>query len=129
VIIKAFRKNIGTIIACLGFMLLCIITFGDLGEFMTETYWKNVKDNFASIGFLSVALTLIQVSIKQGLAEQALQSGLNTDNTAKKYYEHKTLITTSAQALSTEVLPNVNYGNAGFMNITSVSDITPLYSN
>lgn len=39
------------------------------------------------------------------------------------------IITTSAQALSTEVLPDVNYGNAGFMNITSVSDITPLYSN
>lgn len=92
-IMKALRKNIGTIIAVLGFFFLCIITFGDLGEFMTDDYWANVGRNLTSIGFLAVALTLIQVSIKQGLAEQALQSGLNTENTAKKYLEHKELIT------------------------------------
>lgn len=91
-IVKTLRKNIGTIIAALGFVLLCIITFGDLGEFMTENYWENVKNNLTSIGFLAIALVLIQVSIRQGLAEQALQSGLNTENTAKKYMEHRELI-------------------------------------
>lgn len=91
-IIKALRKNIGTIIAALGFVLLCIVTFGDLGEFMTDAYWQNVKNNITSIGFLAVALVLIQVAIKQGLAEQALQSGLNTENTSKKYAEHRALI-------------------------------------
>lgn len=91
-IIKSLRKNIGTIIAGLGFILLCIATFGNLGEFMTDVYWENVKNNLTSIGFLSVALMLIQVSIKQGLAEQALQSGLNTENTSQKYKEHKELI-------------------------------------
>lgn len=91
-IIKKLRKNIGTVIAALGFLLLCVVTFGDLGEFMTENYWKNVVGNLTSIGFLSLALTLIQISIKQGLAEQALQSGLNTEHTTKKYDEHKALI-------------------------------------
>lgn len=91
--IKRLRKNIGSIIAILGLFILCIITFGDLGEFMSENYWKNVFSNLTSIGFLTVALSLIQVSIKQGLAEQALQSGLNTENTTKKYEEHRALIT------------------------------------
>lgn len=91
-IVKALRKNIGTIIAALGVVLLCIATFGDLGEFMTEAYWEGVKQNITSIGFLAIALVLIQVSIKQGLAEQALQSGLNTENTTNKYSEHRSLI-------------------------------------
>lgn len=91
-IIKFLRKNIGTIIAFLGFMLLCIATFGDLGEFMTDKYWENVIANITSISFLAIALAIIQVSIKQGLAEQALQNGLNTENTTNKYNEHKNII-------------------------------------
>ncbi len=91
-IIKFLRKNIGTIIAFLGFMLLCIATFGDLGEFMTDKYWENVLTNITSISFLAVSLSMIQVSIKQGLAEQALQNGLNTENTTNKYNEHKAII-------------------------------------
>lgn len=91
-IISALRKNIGTIIAAIGFILLCIITFGDLGELTSDKYWVNVKENITSIGFMSISLTLIQVAIKQGLAEQALQRGLNTENTALKYKEHRELI-------------------------------------
>jgi len=91
-IIKFLRKNIGTIIAFLGFMLLCIATFGDLGEFMSDKYWENVLTNITSITFLAVSLSMIQVSIKQGLAEQALQNGLNTENTTNKYNEHKAII-------------------------------------
>lgn len=86
------RKNIGIIIAGIGFFLLCILTFGDLGEIMSEEYWKNVSENLTSIGFTTVGLTLVQASIRQGLAEQALQRGLNTDNTTEKYKEHKKLI-------------------------------------
>jgi hypothetical protein len=98
-IIKKLRKNIGTVIAALGFLLLCIATFGNLGEFMTDVYWENVKNNITSIGFLTIALTLIQVSIKQGLAEQALQSGLNTENTTEKYKVHKELIAKNAERM------------------------------
>jgi len=98
-IIKKLRKNIGTVIAALGFLLLCIATFGNLGEFMTDVYWENVKNNITSIGFLTIALTLIQVSIKQGLAEQALQSGLNTENTTEKYKIHKELMAKNTERM------------------------------
>lgn len=91
-LIKTIRKNMGVIVAVLGFFLLCIITFGDLGDFMTEEYWSNVRDNLMAIGYMSIALTLIQTVIKQGIAEQALQKGLNTDNTKAKYIEHRELI-------------------------------------
>lgn len=91
-ITNILRKNIGTIIAAFGFVLLCIITYGDLGEILTEAYWQNVKENLTSIGFLSVALTMIQVSIKQGVSEQALQRGLNTTITAEKYKDHRNII-------------------------------------
>ena len=91
-IIKTIRQNIGVIIAAFGFFLLCIITFGDLGDFMTDEYWKNVKNNLMAIGYMSIALTMIQTVIKQGIAEQALQKGLNTKNTADKYGEHKLLV-------------------------------------
>lgn len=86
------RKNIGTIVAGFGFVFLCILTFGDIGEILTEVYWENVRDNLTSIGFLSVALTMIQTSIKQGLSEQALQKGLNTEETSNKYKEHRQYI-------------------------------------
>lgn len=91
-LISGIRKNIGTIIASIGFLLLCILTFGDLAEITTEQYWKNVLNNLTSIGYMSVALTMIQVSIKQGVAEQALQRGLNTENTTKVWEEHKQII-------------------------------------
>lgn len=90
--IKALRNNIGSIIAFLGFFLLCVVTFGDLGNVLTEQYWKNVMNNITGIGFLTISLTLIQVSIKQGISEQALQKGLNTENTTKKMKEHRELI-------------------------------------
>lgn len=90
--ISLLRKNIGTIIAGFGFVLLCIITFGDIGEILTEAYWQNVKENLTSIGFMSISLTMIQVTIKQGISEQALQKGLNTPDTTAKYKEHRQLI-------------------------------------
>lgn len=86
------RKNIGVIIAGIGFFLLCIMTFGDIGEIVSEEYWRNVANNLTSISFTSIGLTLILAAIKQGLAEQALQRGLNTVNTSKRYEEHKNLI-------------------------------------
>lgn len=91
-ITTTLRKNIGTIIAALGFILLCIVTFGDLGDLIGYEYWQNVKNNLTSIGFMSVGLTLIQMAIRQGLAEQALQRGLNSETTAQKYVEHKEII-------------------------------------
>lgn len=91
-IITLLRKNIGTIVACLGFILLCIMTFGNIGEITSEEYWQNVRDNLTSIGFMSICLTLVQTSIRQGLAEQALQRGLNTENTQNKYKDHRQLI-------------------------------------
>ena len=83
--IKLLRKNIGTIIAGLGFALLCILTFGDIGDILSADYWKNVSQNITSIGFMTVSLTMIQVSIKQGIGEQALSKGLNTQLTQDKY--------------------------------------------
>lgn len=83
------RRNVGTIVATLGFVLLCIVTFGNLGELSTKDYWHNVGSNLTAISFVSIGLTLIQVAIKQGLAEQALQRGLNTEMTRLKYEEHK----------------------------------------
>lgn len=88
-ITNALRKNIGTIVAVLGFILLCIVTFGNLGELSTKEYWHNVGNNLTAISFVSIGLTLIQIAIKQGLAEQALQRGLNTENTMAKYEEHR----------------------------------------
>ena len=93
------RKHIGTIIATIGFFLLCIMTFGDIGDIMAEEYWYNVGKNITSIGFTSIGLTLILVSIKQGLAEQALQKGLNTEVTTRKYKEHKDIISKNSGKL------------------------------
>jgi hypothetical protein len=90
--VDSLRKNIGTIVACLGFILLCIVTFGDLGELFTAEYWANVQDNLLGISLVSIGLTFIQTAIKQGVAEQALQRGLNTQRTQEKYEEHSTLI-------------------------------------
>lgn len=91
-VIKFLRKNIGIIITAFGFLLLCILTFGDLGEFMTEQYWKNVRDNIMAISYMTIALTLIQTVMKQGMGEQALQRGLNTKPTEEKYNEHKNIV-------------------------------------
>lgn len=91
-LITILRRNIGTIIAAFGFTLLCVLTFGDLGELSSKEYWQGVYNNLTSIGFMSVSLTLVQTSIRQGLAEQALQRGLNTERTQQKYEEHRALI-------------------------------------
>lgn len=90
--IQAIRKNIGIIMAVVGSFLLCIITFGNLGDFATEEYWENVKANLTAISYMTIALAFIQIVIKQGLSEQALQRGLNTKETTKKYEEHRELI-------------------------------------
>ena len=91
-VIKLLRKNIGIIITAFGFLLLCILTFGDLGEFMTEQYWLNVKENIMAISYMSIALTLIQTVMKQGMGEQALQKGLNSAATTEKYTEHRSIL-------------------------------------
>ena len=90
--IRWLRKNVGVLVAAFGFLLLCILTFGDLGDFMTEQYWLNVKENLMAISYMTVALTLIQTVIKQGVGEQALQRGLNTENASRKYEEHRKLL-------------------------------------
>lgn len=87
------RKYAGSIISSLGFVLLAILTYGDLGELFTEQYWQNVGGNISSIGALSIGLVMIQVSIKQGISEQALSAGLNSQTTTQKFTEHKTLLT------------------------------------
>ena len=86
------RKYAGSIISALGFIILAILTYGDLGELFTEKYWQNVGGNITSIGALSIGLVMIQVSIKQGISEQALSTGLNTKNTQDKYIEHKDIL-------------------------------------
>lgn len=90
--IKALRSNIGSIIAGLGFFVLVVITFGDLGNILTDDYWKNVVANITGIGFLTIGLTMVQVSIKQGISEQALQKGLNEKEPMEKMKEHKELV-------------------------------------
>ena len=80
-------------------MLLCVMTFGDLAEVVTVSYWKNVRKNLTSISFMTIGLSLIQVSIKQGLAEQALQRGLNTEKTTEKYDEHKNSISACTERM------------------------------
>lgn len=83
------RKNTGLIVSSIGLVLLVILTFGDLGELMTDRYWQNVGGNLTSIGALTIGLMLIQVSIKQGVSEQALSAGMNTPATTLKFEEHK----------------------------------------
>lgn len=87
-----FRKNIGMIISAIGLVLLVILTFGDIGELFTDKYWENVGGNLSSISALTIGLVMIQVAIKQGVSEQALSAGLNTDMTKKKYTEHKAIL-------------------------------------
>ena len=82
------KRNVGIIVASLGLALLVILTFGDIGELFTEQYWRNVGGNITSIGALTIGLVMIQVTIKQGVSEQALSAGLNTENTKNKYKEH-----------------------------------------
>lgn len=87
--INILRKNIGTVVAIFGFFILCIITFGDIGTIATDAYWKNVYENLMSISFMSIGLSLVQLVVKQGISEQALQKGINTEITRAKYEEHK----------------------------------------
>ena len=85
------KRNIGVIVSILGSILLIILTFGDIGELFTEKYWENVGGNISSISMLTIGLVMIQISIKQGVSEQALSVGLNKPNTEKKYEEHKNI--------------------------------------
>lgn len=85
------RNNIGIIVSSIGMVLLVILTFGDIGELFTDAYWQNVGGNISSISALTVGLVMIQVTIKQGVGEQALSAGLNTETTKKKYEAHKAL--------------------------------------
>ncbi len=91
-IIAWFRKNIGMIVSAVGLILLVILTFGNLGELFTEKYWENVGGNLSSITALTIGLVMVQVAIKQGVSEQALSAGLNTETTKNKYREHKNLL-------------------------------------
>lgn len=86
------RKNAGSIISSIGLVLLAILTFGDIGELMTAEYWANVGGNISSIGALTIGLVMVQTSIKQGVSEQALSTGLNTQPTKDKYKEHKDIV-------------------------------------
>lgn len=89
---KWFRKNTGFIVSAIGITLLVILTFGNIGELLTDEYWKNVGGNLSSIGALTIGLVLIQTAIKQGVSEQALSAGLNTKDTKEKYDDHKKII-------------------------------------
>ena len=91
-VIGWLRKNIGLIVSIIGFTLLVILTFGDMGELFTEQYWRNVGGNISSIGALTIGLVLVQTSIKQGISEQALSVGLNTPETKAKYVAHRNFI-------------------------------------
>ncbi len=81
---KVLKNNIGSITATIGLVLLVILTYGNLAEINTIEYWQNVTKNIAGIGLLSIGLSMTQLTIKQGVAEQALRSGLN-----KKLYLKK----------------------------------------
>ena len=48
-VIRWIRKYTGVIVSVVGFILLIILTFGDLGELFTEEYWRNVGGNITSI--------------------------------------------------------------------------------
>lgn len=85
------RKNIGLIVSVIGIVLLVILTFGNMGELFTEQYWKNVGGNLSSISALTLGLVMIQTTIKQGVSEQALSTGLNRTDTLVKYQEHKNI--------------------------------------
>jgi hypothetical protein len=87
-----FRKNTGFIVSAIGLTLLVILTFGNIGELLTDEYWQNVGGNLSSIGALTIGLVLIQTAIKQGVSEQALSAGLNTKDTKEKYDDHKKII-------------------------------------
>lgn len=85
------RKNIGLIVSVIGIILLVILTFGNMGELFTEQYWENVGGNLSSISALTIGLVMIQTTIKQGVSEQALSTGLNRTETLVKYSEHKNI--------------------------------------
>jgi hypothetical protein len=87
--IEKIRKNIGSIVSLLGFLAFSILIYGGLSDIDGAHYWVNVYNNLTQIGLNSIAATLLQVLIKQGLAEQALQKGINTEDTILKYEEHR----------------------------------------
>jgi hypothetical protein len=90
--LKWTRKNIGAIAAFIGFTILTIMTFGDIAKILTEEYWHNVWKNITGISAISIGLVFVQYTIKQGISEQALSIGLNTENTMKMYALHNEIV-------------------------------------
>lgn len=90
--LEKIKKNIGAIAAVIGFVILTIMIFGDVTKIMTEEYWQNVLENIYGISAISIGLVLVQYTIKQGISEQALSIGLNTEKTKSKYDEHNILV-------------------------------------
>ena len=90
--LKWIRKNIGAISAFIGFSILTIMTFGDIAKILTYEYWQNVWKNITGISAISIGLVFVQYTIKQGISEQALSIGLNTELTQSRYNEHNELI-------------------------------------
>lgn len=95
--LKWIRKNIGAISATIGFIILTIMTFGDIAKIMTADYWRNVWDNITGISAVSIGLVLVQYTIKQGISEQALSIGLNTEETKKRYDTHNAIVKKNAE--------------------------------
>ena len=95
--LKWIRKNIGAISATIGFIILTIMTFGDIAKIMTADYWRNVLHNIAGISAVSIGLVLVQYTIKQGISEQALSIGLNTEETKKRYDTHNAIVKKNAE--------------------------------
>lgn len=90
--IRKLRNNIGAITSSIGLIILVILLYGNPIEINTAEYWINVKNNIMSISILGFGLVLVNSAIKQGISEQALSTGLNTENTTNKFLEHKELI-------------------------------------
>jgi hypothetical protein len=82
--IEIARKNIGTMCAAIGFLAMTVIKYGGSIDITTAEYWASVEHNLMRITFETVVLVFIQIIIKQGLCEQALQRGLNTEDTTER---------------------------------------------
>lgn len=89
---KWLRTNIGVITSSIGLLLLVLLMFGNPLEINTVEYWQSVYNNIMSLSLLAFGLVLVNTTIKQGISEQALSTGLNTEETTKKFQEHKALI-------------------------------------
>ena len=89
---EKLKKNIGAIVAGISFFIIIILTYCNILEINTARYRANVWSNLINISLMSAALTFIQVAVRQGICEQFLTSGMNTENTIAKYGEHKEVL-------------------------------------